>query len=115
MARFRTVRLLLHLGRHRVDYALVLRTADGRDTTDRRLSWGQLPLPDGPEGPEALLPLLQRVVYDLCRKHGLHDSAQRSGAPGGGGGRTDPDPEDTLPLFVISRDGQTLDSDGNPL
>lgn len=115
MARYRTVRLLLHLGRHRVDYALVLRTADGRDTTDRRLSWGQLPLPDGPEGPEALLPLLQRVVYDLCRKHGLDGPAQRPGAPGGGGGRPDADQEDTLPLFLISRDGQHLDSDGHPL
>lgn len=115
MTRYRTVRLLLHLGKTRADYALVLRTVAGKDTTDRRLSWGSLPLPEAHAGPEDLLPLLQRVVYDLMRRHGLHEPAQRPGAPGGGGGRPDADQEDTLPLFLISRDGQTLDTDGQPL
>jgi hypothetical protein len=115
MAKYRTVRLLLHLGKKRADYALILRTVGGQDTTDRRLSWGSLPLPQDHEGPDDLLPLLQRVVWDLHRRHGLTAPAQRPEAPGGGGGRPDAEQVETLPLFLISERGQTIDFDGQPI
>lgn len=113
MTRYRTVRLALHLGRHQCHYALVLRTVDGKSTTDRRLSWGQLPLPTDQDDPSDVLGLLQRAVWDLGRRHGLTPGAAGPGAPGGGGGRPTDDDEQTMPLFLISRDGQTLDTDGS--
>lgn len=115
MTRHRTIRLVLHLGRHQCHYALLLRTADGRDLTDRRLTWGQLSLPDTADDPHDVLALLERAVRDLVRRHRGVPAAGGPGAPGGGGGRPDADQVDTLPLFLISKDGQTLDTDGNPL
>lgn len=115
MARHRTVRLVLHLSRHQAHYALLLRTVDGRDYTDRRLSWGQLPLPENPEDPKDLLALLERTVADLCRRHRVTPGVAGREPRGAVGGGADTDAEDTLPLFLISDRGQTLDSDGAPL
>lgn len=115
MTRHRTARLVIHLGRHQAHYALLLRTVDGRDYTDRRLSWGQLPLPERPDEPKDLLALLERAVADLCRRHRVSPGAAGREPLGAVGGGPIADSEDTLPLFIVSRDGQTLDSDGNPL
>lgn len=109
MTRYRTVRLVLHLGKHNTHYALLLRTVDGRDTTDRRLTWGQLPLPSTPDQPHDLLPLLQRVVSDLVRRHEGFPAAGGSGAPGGGGGRPVAPGSDIIPLHVVPDPGQPLD------
>lgn len=115
MTTYRTVRLVLHLGRKQTAYALMLRTSRGQDLFDRRLSSGALPQRTDPDQPRDVLDLLERVLHDLRRRHGVTDPAQQSGAPGGGGGRPDDDLEDTLPLYVVSRDGQRVDYDGRPV
>lgn len=115
MPRYRTVRLVLHLGRSQAHYALLLRTTTGQDLTDRRLSWGSLDLPADEHLPGDVLDLLQRCVWDLCRRHRVPPAAGGPGAPGGGGGRPDREQVETLPLFLISRDGQPLDADGNEI
>lgn len=115
MQRYRQIRLCVQLGNKETAYHMTLRTVKGRETSDRRLSTGRLPGPTNPMEPQDVIETLQRCIYDLRRRHGISDPAQRSGAPGGGGGRPTSEVADTMPLFVISRDGQTLDYDGNPI
>lgn len=110
MTTYRTARLVIHLGKHNSHYALMLKTSGGRTETDRRLSWGQLPVYERPEDPRALLDLLERAVADLRRRHGAPPGAAGSGAPGGGGGRPVAGAADTIPLHLVSRDGQPVDN-----
>lgn len=92
MARRQRVALTLHPTRHGAYWALTIRTEDGHRLSDRRLSYGFLPYAAGAQDPGQVIPLLQRAVWALERKHGLPSAAQRSpGAPGGDGGRDESD------------------------
>ena len=88
MARRQRIALTLHPVRHGAYWALTIRTEDGHRLSDRRLSFGHLPYGAGVEGPQHVIPLLQRAVWALERSHGAPSAPEGlSGAPGGGGGR----------------------------
>lgn len=103
MAKHRSIGLRLHLGRHGITYALTGRVESEGRVRDTRLSYSTLPGALEGGQPVDAIAALQRVVWDLQRRHGSPPAAGGGpGAPGGGGGDTPAPPppceHDTIPL-----------------
>jgi hypothetical protein len=84
----RSLSLRVFPNRTRCTYAVTWRTQRGESTTDRRLMWGDVPVPAEDLARVGLVQVLRLVVEDLERKGGvriLPEGAQEPrGAVGGG-------------------------------
>jgi hypothetical protein len=93
MSHLRTVRLVVHPGKHSTSWSLVHRTDDGRTVFDRRLHSGVLSHIGVLQRVTDVSACLRQIADEIDRRHGVPVAEGGSGALEGGGGR----PEDTPP------------------
>jgi len=109
MGTHRSASLRVHLGKSNATWTLVLRTGRGREEWDRRLDMGMLAYEGTGTGPHDLIPLLERAVADLKRRHSIDAPAKRSAPPPGATGGDEPYPADRAQLRLVQPVGQPLD------